>query len=157
MEEEREEEQEEQPKKKKGKMLVLLVLVVVFLAAAAGGYFFFMKKGNTASRQTPEEETADKTVLVPFEPFILNLMEHGRFLKFSMQLELVSEKYREMVESKVPLIRDAIITLVSSKSVESLSSPEGKMQLKDEIILRANQAVGRDVIVGVYFTEFVMQ
>jgi len=53
--------------------------------------------------------------------------------------------------------RDAIITLVSSKSAEAVSSPEGKLQLKDELLLRANQSVGKDVFKNLYFTEFVMQ
>jgi flagellar FliL protein len=43
--------------------------------------------------------------------------------------------------------------------VNSISSPEGKFQLKDEILFRANQILGgeKDIIKNLYFTEFVMQ
>jgi flagellar FliL protein len=157
MDEEKVEETSEQPKPKKNKLFLLAIVAVVLLLAAGSGYFFFLKKGEKPSTEPSHTEAATKSVLVPLDPFILNLMEQGRFLKVTMQLELTAEEYKDMVDSKIPQIRDAIITLVSSKSVESISSPEGKMQLKDEILLRANQAVGRDVFKSVYFTEFVMQ
>jgi flagellar FliL protein len=88
---------------------------------------------------------------------VLNLSERGRFLKVTMQFELTSAANQALVAEKTPQLRDAIITLVSSKSVEAVSSPEGKFQLKDELLLRANQAMGKDVFKNLYFTEFVMQ
>jgi len=48
---------------------------------------------------------------------------------------------------------------VSSKSLNSISSPEGKFQLKDEVLFRANQIMGmdKDIFKNLFFTEFVMQ
>ncbi|MBI3591994.1 MAG: flagellar basal body-associated FliL family protein, partial [Nitrospirae bacterium] len=53
--------------------------------------------------------------------------------------------------------RDAIITLLTSKTFDALMSPEGKLQLKDEINMTANQILGNNSVKNAYLTEFVMQ
>lgn len=95
--------------------------------------------------------------LVSLEPFILNLADPGRHLKVALQFELNDEKDELKVKDRTPKLRDMIIMLLSSKSVDSVSSAEGKFQLKDEILLRANQAMGKELFKNVYFTDFVMQ
>jgi flagellar FliL protein len=149
----------ESPKKGFGKKKLIIIVVAVLFLIGGGvfGYTMFFggkDKGNEAKK---EEKSKGKTVMVPLEPFILNLAEHGRFLKLTIQFELSDSTAQPIVTEKTPQLRDAIITLVSSKSADSLSSPEGKFLLKDEILLRANQAIGRDVFKNLYFTEFVMQ
>jgi flagellar FliL protein len=115
-----------------------------------------VKQGKPGQAGEKAAETA-KIALLPLDPFVMNLAEPGRFLKMSIQFELSDESYRQLVADKIPQLRDAIIILVSSKSFDSVSRPEGKFQLKDEILLRANQALGKDVFKNLYFTEFVMQ
>ncbi len=144
-----------EPEKKggvKGKLLVIAVLVV---AAASGGFFGY--KRFLKSPHAKEEDKPVKTILFVLDPLILNLREPNRFLKLSAQFELSDPSYEPLVSSKVPQLRDMIITFVSSKSIESILTPEGKIQLKDEILLRANQVVGKNVFSNVYFTEFIAQ
>ncbi len=74
-----------------------------------------------------------------------------------MQFEIDDPSNQPLVNERIPKLRDSIITLLSSKSAESVSGPEGKFQLKDELLLRTNQAMGKDVFKNLYFTEFVMQ
>jgi flagellar FliL protein len=115
-------------------------------------------KGKSHDDKKDEKDKKEvKTALVALDSFVLNLAEQGRFLKVTMQLELVDAANLPLVTEKTPQLRDAIITLMSSKSVEAVSSAEGKLQLKDELLLRANQAVGKDIFKNLYFTEFVMQ
>lgn len=152
--------QAETPKKGGKKILFLIIGSIILLVTAAGGFFGYKKYfgKNEAGGNTVKQETASaKNILVAIDPFVLNLAEQGRFLKMSLQFDLIEESQRPTVENKIPQLRDAIITLVSSKSAESLASPEGKFQLKDELLLRANQAVGKEVFKNLYFTEFVMQ
>jgi flagellar FliL protein len=96
-------------------------------------------------------------VLIAMDPFILNLVDPGRHLKVNLQLELVDEKEEPKVKERIPKLRDIIIMLLSSKTLDAVSSPEGKFQLKDEILLRVNQAMEKEMFKNVYFTEFVMQ
>lgn len=152
-------EAKEKPLKKSNKGLFLVIGIIVLALAGAGGAYvlLFSNKGESHPEAKKEEKKDTKTALVALDSFVVNLAEQGRFLKVTMQFEIGDAANLQMVTDKTPQIRDAIITLVSSKSAESVSSPEGKFQLKDEILLRANQAVGKDTFKNLYFTEFVMQ
>jgi len=149
----------EHPKKGGKGMLIIIIVVVAALGAAAAAYFLFFRGGNAAHQAEGKGAEKDlKPALFALDPFVLNLAEQGRFLKVSMQFEIADASQQQFITERTPQVRDAIITLVSSKSADAVSSPEGKFQLKDEILLRANQAVGKGVIFkNLYFTEFVMQ
>lgn len=152
------EEKENNPKSGNKSLILIIVVLVVALAGGGAAYLFLFsgshKLAAEAKKEAPKEAKAS---LVALDAFVLNLSERGRFLKVTMQFELTDAASLPLVSDKTPQLRDAIITLVSSKSVESVSSPEGKFQLKDELLLRANQAMGKDVFKNLYFTEFVMQ
>ncbi len=151
----------EKSKKGAGKKKLIIVIAVAIVVLIGGGFFaytmFFSDKDQLGESQQKIDKSKLKTAMMPLDPFILNLAEHGRFLKLTLQFELIDATTQPLVTEKVPQIRDAIITLVSSKSADSLASPEGKFLLKDEILLRANQAIGKDIFKNLYYTEFVMQ
>jgi flagellar FliL protein len=156
-----ESEQPQQEKPRKGKKKLLIIIAGVILAVAASGFITYtmLTKGKGGSEEGGKKKDAqlEKAVLVAVDPFIVNLAEPGRFLKVTMQFELSDASYQQIITDKIPQIKDAIIILISSKSAESLASPEGKLQLKDELLMRTNQVNGKDVIKNLYFTEFVMQ
>jgi flagellar protein FliL len=153
-----EEEKEGRSKKSNKSLFLVIGIIVLALAGGIAAYVLLSgNKGGSHDAQKKEEKKEVKSALIALDSFVLNLSEQGRFLKVTMQFELTDAANQPMVTEKTPQLRDAIITLVSSKSVESVSSPEGKLQLKDELLLRANQAVGKDIFKNLYFTEFVMQ
>lgn len=154
-----EQTQQEQPRKG-NKKLIIIIAGATLLLLASGFIAYTMLYGGkekAGAAAYKKEEHSGKDVLVSLDPFILNLAEQGRFLKVTMQFELADKSYQPMTSDKIPQLRDAIIILIGSKSAESISSPEGKFQLKDELLLRANQTMGKDVFKNIYFTEFVMQ
>lgn len=61
--------------------------------------------------------------------------------------------------AREPMIKDAIIRVLSSKKVDEVLTVEGKERLKEELIEAINEAVALEdpPIVGVYFTEFIIQ
>ncbi len=142
---------------KQGSKKLIIIIAIAAVIAIAGGFFTYTKLIAKGKDGGHKKEEVKKTALIPLDPFVVNLAEQGRFLKVTMQLELSDETHQAMATEKVPQFRDAIITLISSKSAEALSSPEGKIQLKDELLLRLNQAAGKDIFKNIYFTEFVMQ
>lgn len=152
---------EEEMKRKEGNKKLLIIFIAVFLVLGAGGFAGYKLMASKGSGDTAEqkEQKTDKTTIFALDPFILNLSDLGRYLKVTIQLELSDKELETDVKEKTPQLRDTIITLVSSKSRSSISSPEGKFQLKDEILFRANQIMGmeKDAFKNLYFTEFVMQ
>jgi len=152
-------EEGKKSKKKKGKGLIVIIIVVVAVLIGGGGAFFFLSKSGGDKAQKKDEIRKDDVVMFALDPFVVNLNDQGatRFLKVSIQLELASATTLESAKARTPQIRDAIITLLTSKTSDSLMAPEGKLQLKDEINLMTNQILGNNTVKNVYLTEFVMQ
>jgi flagellar FliL protein len=145
-------------KKKTG--LFLVIIVVALIVLGAGGYFVYNlmlhgKKDGGAGIEVGRKEA--KTALFALDPFVVNLSEPGRYLKVTMQFELSSSADEKYITERVPILRDVIITLIGNQTYEYAASAEGKIQLKEEILLRTNRIFGKEVFRNLYFTEFVMQ
>ena len=148
------------PKKKGSSKKLLIIIIAAAVVLGAGGFVGFkLVAGKGGEENTAAREEKKNTSIVALDPFVLNLSDRGRYLKVTIQFEVSDETYTELVKEKTPQLRDTIITLISSKSINAISSPEGKFQLKDELLFRANQVMGldKDVLINLYFTEFVMQ
>jgi len=151
----------QQPEETKGnnrsnkKWPILITCCILFLTGGAFlGYTMFHDKKDMTEKK---EQIKEETILFSLDPFIVNLAEPKRFLKITIEFELKNKSYEEMIKKETSRLRDIIITLLSGKSCDSLSGPEGKLQLKDEILLRANKALGNDFFKNIYFTDFVTQ
>jgi len=164
---EKEEGQEEPKKKRSPKLFIIIGVVVVLLLGAAGGaYFLFMGKsghgeGNTAAAEESKGEKGEGGEMTNknLDPFIVNLTDAQgtRYLKAVMQLELSSAKLGAELDEKMPMIRDDIISLLSSKSFEDISTEPGKRELKKAIMERINRSLTGGKVTRVFFTEFVVQ
>lgn len=157
----------EQPKKKSKKMLIIIIVVVLLLVVGGAAAYFLLFAGKPA----PEEDAAaalKKTVptesteigqTYPIETFIVNLANPlgKRYLKVTMQLELDNPKMTAELDRRMPQLRDAILTILSSKTYEDISTSQGKLRLRSEIVARVNAFLTSGSIRRVYFTEFVVQ
>lgn len=180
--EEKKEGEEGKPAKKSPMMLIIIVAAVVL--AGGGGYFFMSKSkakvaapeeaGDSAHGETAPAKDAhgeakgehgkegDKNgggVIKPLDTFIVNLADptRPRYLKITIQLEMDKQETDAEVTSKMPQIRDSLIILLSSKTLEEISTAEGKYQMRDEILARINQFMKKGKVVGAYFTDLVVQ
>ena len=144
---------------KKKSRLLLIVAPIALIALAAGGYFgyTFLSHGKGKAAKAADKKKDAKVVLFPVDPFVVNLSEPGRYLKVTMQFETAGGVDDKSLAEKVPIIRDTIITLIGNQTYEYAASTEGKVQLKDEILLRTNRLFGKEVFRNLYFTDFVMQ
>ena len=63
------------------------------------------------------------------------------------------------MQAREPMMRDAVIRVLSSKKAVDVLSPEGKEKLKEELVEAINEAIGLEEgpVVNVYFTEFIIQ
>lgn len=64
-----------------------------------------------------------------------------------------------LMTERQPMIKDAILRILSSKKAEEVLTADGKERLKEELIEGINEAIGLDEepIVNIYFTEFMVQ
>ncbi len=148
---------------KKKLLLLGLLLLILLLAGGGGAYFFlFAKKEEEEKPEAPKPEIAPETVGIMYklEPaFIVNLAdpEVTMYARVSITLEVSSQEVIPEIQKREPIIRDAIIEILSNKTSNELRSPEGREQLKLEIIKRINTILVQGGVRNVYFTEFVVQ
>ena len=175
---------EEAPKgKSKKKLIIIIVAAVVVLG---GGAFFMMGGKKADTKETEHKEEEKHYVSAQLDPFIVNLSESSAFLKTTLLVEydpalLTSGEGGEggggaegghgagegekkaglppVMKAREPMIRDAVIRVLSSKKTADVLIPEGKENLKQELVEAINEAIGlpEGPVVAIYFTEFIIQ
>jgi flagellar FliL protein len=157
-EEIKEAEEELPPKKSKLKLIIIAVAVMVI---GAGGYFGYSKYSKNKEDKPESEKTDTVSIACPLNSFVVNLLNTkgaGKsYLKVTMQLEVGKEEDRLLIENHKPQIRDTILLLLSSQTLNDINTIEGKLELKQSLLTRMKQILGAEVVRRIYFTEFVVQ
>ena len=163
---EKEVEEEEQPA---GKFpLKWIIIGAVVLVLAGGGYVGWTMLNPQPDQtgadggQAPDTEAVKEIevgAMFDMDPFVVNLNEAGgkRYLKSKIEIEYVGDNVRIELTSRLPQLRDAILLHLSSKSLDEIRSVDGKIELKNALIKRINQALKQGKIRNLYFTQFVIQ
>jgi flagellar protein FliL len=186
-EETKEESKEEGAKEKKsGSLVLIIVIVVLILIILVGAVVAILLLGGedeSAAVQNSAPVANERRIdgnaqehsgsgstrtmaplnkigpMFPLDNFTVNLLSESgrRYLKVQMNLELSGEELGVELDTKKAVIRDIIIRLLSSKSLEEISTGKGKEKLKDQIVDQLNMRLSDGHINNVYFTEFVVQ
>jgi len=174
------------PKRSKLMLITILLLVVLAGAGGFFGWKYFKsakadttvhaaasghdeeesedeekpKKGK--KKKKAEKEPGDEGATVNFEPFLVNLAdkEASRYVKTSIRLLVANKESAETItkgETLIPRLRDTILTLLSTKTAEEMTSNEGKEKLKKQIIEKVNEYLPKEGAEEVFFTDFVVQ
>ncbi len=80
-----------------------------------------------------------------------------RFLSVSFAFDLESTKLESKFIEREAVIRDALITILSSKTVAQLTDPKQKEIVRYQIKKRVSDLMKTDELAGVYYTDFVLQ
>jgi flagellar basal body-associated protein FliL len=88
--------------------------------------------------------------------------EGTRFLSASFGFELESQDQAERFEFREPIIRDALIMILSSKTIDQLTDQSQKEAIREEIRNRVAGILSPDrsddgKLAGVYYIDFVLQ
>jgi len=158
--------------KKSSNLVLIIIAVVLVLVLAIVGVVVVMLAGGDDSPQSSNgnvQTTKEKPIkmmdamevgpMFPLDTFTVNLLSDSgrRYLKVQMNLELDAEELAAELESKTAVIRDVIIRLLSSKTLEEISTAKGKEKLKEQIVNQLNLRLRDGNLRNVYFTEFVVQ
>ncbi|MEA1981173.1 MAG: flagellar basal body-associated FliL family protein [candidate division Zixibacteria bacterium] len=105
------------------------------------------------------EEGAVESLVYMVSDIVVNPAGTGgsRFLSVSFGFELESSYMMSQFEAKEPIIRDALITIMSSKTVAHLTDPRQKEIIRLLIKRKVSRIMETDELAGVYYTDFVLQ
>lgn len=96
-------------------------------------------------------------------PFVVNIQssDRSKFLQIKVEIMAKSNRALKAVEANIPLIKNDLITLFSSQTIEQVTTPQGKENLRKEAIKKVNaileQESDGESVDTVLFTSFVMQ
>jgi len=155
---------------KKGKKgLILIGGLFLFILAGLGSIFAFfpsllpaglnpLQKEET-SQNDRKNKAGQRGHLYSLDSMLVNLADTDfpRYLKIKIEMESEEPKENEEFGRRSPQLKDAILTLLTSKTYADISDARGKNKLKEEIILRANELFEKFKVKAVYFTELVVQ
>ena len=168
------------PAKKSNKMLFIVIGAVVFLLIAIGvpvTILMVKSKAHTteselsadAAKGGPqgelegakdEEELQEGEeplgAIFPLETFVVNL-NGTKYIRCQIQFEFVSRDVPKKFYGRLVPLRDAIISLLTSKTAEDIGSVKGKEGLRSEIKDLVNETLKKEDVKHVYFTQFVIQ
>ena len=118
------------------------------------------ESGAGGPTQAEKEAAKEPLTVLAMDPFIVNLADPSgkRYLKLSLTIDCKNEETRKLLEGQMPKIRNDLLLLLTSKSYANISTMDGKIRLRNEVLLKINAALGGiGEVHAVYFTEFVVQ
>jgi flagellar protein FliL len=138
-------EAEAAPAKAGKKKLMIIVLVLVVVVGA--GAFFFLSSGS--GKAAPPEPGVVLTV----DPIAVNLAGGG-YLKVGIKMQLTAD----VGEKDQPDTGKATDLLISTFSGAAPADVSGARDaLKAALEKKIVKAYGADVVMGIYYTDYVMQ
>lgn len=185
--EEEKKSKEDKGEKKEGgsnKLVLIIVVVLLVLLIVVGAVLFLLMSGDdeeakpaaAAAEQEVITQPAEKKApiirkatnnkdylvvgtIVPAGEYIVNLLaDNGRkYLKTEISFELVDDAVMAELEQKKPVLQHIIMTILSQKTPDEVSTRKGKEKLADEMVFEVNEALADGKIKHVFFTKFVVQ
>lgn len=185
-EENQEQENETVQKKSSNLVLIIVISVLIFTLLIGGVIVAMLLSGDDEESQRsqgqgqsqsqmqdrdsnsrgPARQKASSRVIdldvgpmFPLDGFTINLLSDSgrRYLKTTIHLELRDEETAEELEMKSPVIRDVMIRVLTSKTLEEIATSKGKDKLKDQLVNQINLRLRDGEIKNIYFVEFVIQ
>ncbi len=148
-----------------------MVLIPVILLPAVGGAVLALQQYPSialkaaevrmrfASDESDGEMIREYGHFTSLENIIVNPRgsDGKRFLMVNLGLETISTDVVTEIGRKEIVVRDTILKVLSSYSVEELAALESRSTLKDELLTAINSVLQRGAVEYLYFTQYVLQ
>jgi flagellar FliL protein len=149
-------------------MKLVIIGVPVFLVQLAVVYFLvskFVSPSSAAAQSEPaktaeQKETAEqaKSIFVVKDVIVNPAGTNGtRFLLTTVGFEINGAEREKEVEKKEVQVRDVLNTILTSKGLDELVSPEQREQLRKEIFQKVGEMLPAGTLTNVYFSKFIIQ
>lgn len=142
---------------KKSKLVLIIVIVAVVLLLAGGGaaaWYFLRAKDPAPAAAVPgapgatpaaeaKHDPGKPPVFLTLEPFTVNLQQEGgeHFLQAGIVFQVADQKTVEAMKTYMPIIRNRILFLLSSKAPSDINTLDGKKKLAAELVAAARESL----------------
>jgi flagellar FliL protein len=147
-------------------LIIIISVAVLFMGMVGAGFFILWNKisqvpvdPSKVAEMAVEEEENVIGPLYPLDTMIVNLSDDGgkRYLRVTMALELSDPESADTIESRLPQIRDAVLMILPTKTYDDVSTTDGKIALRNQVMEKINTLMTKGRVNNIYFTEFVVQ
>lgn len=124
---------------------------------AHGGPMATEKKETKKKAEKGEGGEAGKEV--KFENVVANLSGSmkTRFVKVSFSLEGEGDDFADSIKENKTKLIDSALSILGALTVAELDEPGMKNIVRSDLINAFNQVLGKPLVTGLYFSEFVIQ
>ncbi|PHZ83343.1 flagellar basal body-associated FliL family protein [Paremcibacter congregatus] len=158
-------------KKTSGKKIIIIVGAALLVLLLGGGTAYFLMSGGDeaheqatdldgggqASEVNPEEPT--ELLFLELDPLLVNLDTAGgkpKYLKLTISLEVDRQTSLDDLNKKMPRIIDQFQTYLRQLRIEDLNGSAGMFRLKEELLVKVNEAVYPTRVNDVLFKEMLV-
>lgn len=161
-------EAKQENKSKKIPLIIAAVVLVIALAGAGGWWYFQQQAKNQAMAvevkpQVPIAALVKKPVFLELKKFVVSVPGDGRLHYLMMEMSVMSYSQDELDKLRdfLPVIRNAVVTLLSEQHYNDLAQP-GVMKplqiaLRDKLRRVMNDMASSNGIDQVLITKMVIQ
>lgn len=127
-------------------------------------FFTLLLSSPTLAAEGGEGKAASASYVDLKPSFVTNVggpSQRLSYLKVDVTLRVASQDVAKEVEGQEPAIRNALVFLFSSATMDQVTSPKGQEALRSEALKTVNEVMkkeeGKPLVENVLFTTFVVQ
>lgn len=157
-------------KKTSGKKIIIIAAVALVVLALGGGAAFYFTSGDDDTEHATdlehggqESDLADaeptELLFLELESMLVNLDTAGgkpKYLKLTIALEVDKQEALDELTKKMPRIIDQFQTYLRQLRIEDLNGSAGMFRLKEELLIKVNDAVYPTRVNDVLFKEMLV-
>ena len=147
---------------KKTILIATIIFIQFIIAAVVVVYVIIPKVSGSNGEEEAEEKVAEERVrgqIYKISELAINPKGSmgRRFAVFEVALEMPDAEAVEKIKALHPFILDRYLTYLRTKTVKELSNHENLPGLKKELKNIANEEIGENLVMQIYFTRFVLE
>jgi flagellar FliL protein len=151
----------------------LVPLILVVNVAMMGAVLFMVMRKPSASAPASVEAPAPSEhgeaaagghgpgpgPVLKLENFVIQLrgVDQDRYVRVAFDVEVTTDADKEVVQARLPQIRDSVITYFSDRTLDELRGSEGIERTKLALVKRLDEIVPGRRVRALYITDFIIQ
>ncbi len=153
---------DETEEKKGGKKKLIMIAVPVLLLAGAGAFFLMGGSDDAAAEEEPVVAEPVEGEVIDIGKMTVSLAELGpqgeqRYARVGLAVVLSTTADSATVGTRISLVQDAALTVISGMSPDELRTPEGMDKLRTAMTEKVLEIYPDGDVLRVVLTELIVQ